>query len=148
MKTRMGAALLALGLLAPPVMAQETDDGLETCIVASVTEADRNVLVRWMFSAISLHAGLRDLATVPAEQRDAASAEMGAMMQRLMTRDCASQARQAFAGERASAAFQQAFRRVGELAGEGRYQDPAVAAEAGGVVRHVDMAKIVELLLP
>lgn len=149
MKLWHGGALALAALASQPAVAQDADaGGLEACVVAAATEADRRVLVRWMFSAISLHGELRDLATVSQEQRDQASAAMGAMMERLLTQDCAPQARQAFRDGRAEVAFQQAFKQVGEMAGEGLFQDQAVAAEAAGIVRHLDMNRVVQLFLP
>ena len=147
MKPWHAGALVLAALASQPAAAQDAD-GLEACVVAAATEADRRVLVRWMFSAMSMHGELRDLATVLQEQRDQAGAAKGAMMERMLTRDCEPQARQAFRDGRGEVAFQQAFKRVGEIAGEGLFQDQAVAAEAAGIVRHLDMNRIVQLFLP
>ena len=148
---RMAAGAM-LGILAAvaamPAVAQEGVGDLETCVVESATAEDRRALVRWMFSAISLHAELQDLPQLTPAQREEVNRGMGAVMERLLVQDCAAQARQAFRDGNADQAVGSAFRRVGELAGEGLFADTRVAAEAAGLVRHVDMNRIVELFLP
>ena len=150
MKRIAAGALLGVAAMASamPAAAQEGLNDLETCVVAATTADDRRALVRWMFSAISLHAELQDLAQLSPGQREEANRGMGAVMERLLAQDCAAQARQAFREGSADQAVGNAFRRVGELAGEGLFADPRVAAEASGLVRHVDMNRIVELFVP
>ena len=144
------AGLLAVaGAVAPwgATRAQEAGD-LQSCVVSAAGADDQRTLVQWMFSAIALHPDLSDMAQVSDERRAEAERAMGELMVRLLTVDCADQARRAFRDGSAEGAFGEAFGRVGELAGEGLFNDPRVAAEAAGLIRHVDMNRIVELFLP
>ncbi|WP_202842796.1 hypothetical protein [Luteimonas saliphila] len=142
--------LAAVSVLLPwgAVAAQEGPAELEACVVASADADDKRTLVQWMFSAIALHPDLEGMAQVSQVQRDAANKAMGALMERLLTVDCATQAKQAFREGSGDVAFQRAFGRVGEMAGEGLFVDPRVSAEAAALIRHVDMNRMVELFLP
>ena len=123
-------------------------DTLEACVVAAAGAEDRRVLAQWMFSALSLHPDLAGMAKVSDTQREEASMRMGAMLVRLLTVDCAEQASRALRAGSAEMAFHRAFVRVGELAGEGLFNHPGVAAAGDQVVEHVDIRRIAELLKP
>ena len=123
-------------------------DTLEACVVAAAGAEDRRVLAQWMFSALALHPDLAGMANVSDAQREAASMRMGAMLVRLLTVDCAEQASRALRAGSAEMAFHRAFVRVGELAGEGLFNHPGVAAAGDQVVEHVDIQRIAELLKP
>ena len=128
--------------------AQEPAGDLQSCVVAATGMDDRRTLVQWMFSAIALHPDLEEMALVSDVRRQEANRAMGALLERLLTVDCAAQARKAFREGGAEGAVGEAFARVGQLAGEGLFNDPLVAAEAAGLIRHVDMNRLVELFLP
>ena len=150
MKHLMGGLLVLASAAAPwgAANAQAASSDLQSCVVAATGAEDRRTLVQWMFSAIALHPDLEDMAQVSDERRDQANGAMGELMVRLLTVDCADHARQAFRDGSADAAMGAAFGRVGEMAGEGLFADPRVAAEASGLIRHVDMNRLVELFLP
>ena len=128
--------------------AGDVADDLRSCVTAATGADDRRTLVQWMFSAIALHPDLQGMAEVSDAHRQAANRAMGALMERLLTVDCADHARRAVREEVDERAFGEAFASVGQLAGEGLFEDPLVAAEAAGLVRHVDMNRLVELFLP
>ena len=130
------------------VPAPPSPDTLEACVVAAAGADDRRVLAQWMFSALALHPDLAGMASVSDAQRDDASRSMGAMLVRLLTVDCAEQAGRALRAGSAEMAFHRAFVRVGELAGEGLFNHPGVAAAGDQVVNHVDIHRIAELLQP
>ncbi|NLW95268.1 MAG: hypothetical protein GXY30_00075 [Xanthomonadaceae bacterium] len=143
--------LLALACVATPwsaAGAREAPGDLQSCVVTATGPGDRRTLVQWMFSAIALHPDLEDLARVSDARREQANRAMGELMVRLLTVDCADQARQAFRDGSADAAIGEAFGRIGQMAGEGLFAEPRVAAEAQGLIRHVDMNRLVELFLP
>lgn len=145
------AGVLAVASTAVPwsaVTAGDAADDLRACVVAATGAEDRRTLVQWIFSAIALHPDLQDMAQVSDGQRQAANRAMGALMERLLTVDCADHARRAVREDVHERAFGEAFASVGQLAGEGLFEDPRVAAEAAGLIRHVDMNRLVELFLP
>jgi hypothetical protein len=128
--------------------AQPSPDTLEACVVVAAGADDRRVLAQWMFSALALHPDLAGMAKVSDTQREEASRRMGVMLVRLLTVDCAEQAGRALRAGSAEMAFHRAFVRVGELAGEGLFNHPGVAAAGDQVVEHVDIQRIAELLKP
>jgi hypothetical protein len=146
----VGLALAGMGALlaGTGASAQAPADGLEACVVAAAGADDRRVLAQWMFSALALHPDLAGMARVSDAQRDAASREMGKLLERFLTVDCVEQAGQALRAGSAEMAFQRAFLRVGQLAGESLFADPGVAAAGDNVVDHVDIHRIAELLKP
>jgi len=150
MKYILAGLLAAAAAAVPwtPANAADVAEELRSCVVASTGADDRRTLVQWMFSAISLHPDLQGLAEVSDAHRQAANRAMGALMERLLTVDCADHARRAVREEVDERAFGEAFASIGQLAGEGLFEDPRVAAEAAGLVRHVDMNRLVELFLP
>ena len=146
------SAVLLAGVMAAaswqPAKAQEAPGDQPSCVVAATGVDDRRTLVQWMFSAIALHPDLEEMARVSDARRQEANRAMGALMERLLTVDCADHARRAFQDDGTEGAVGEAFARVGQLAGEGLFADPRVAAEASGLIRHVDMNRLVELFLP
>lgn len=143
------ATLLAFALSLPTVAsAQEAPDALQACVLESATEADHRTLVRWIYAAIALHPDLQDMAGAVDAQREQANREMGALIERLLAVDCVDAARQAAQAGEADAVFGQAFGLLGQVAGQSLFNDSRVGAEAAGIVRYVDMNRIVPLFLP
>ncbi len=150
MKCIWGGVVAVVLALAPalPASAQEAPGDLQSCVVAATGPDDQRTLVQWIFSAIALHPDLADMAQVSDARREQTNRAMGALMERLLVVDCADHARQAFQAGAGDGAVGEAFARVGQMAGEGLFADPRVAAEASGLIRHVDMNRLVELFLP
>jgi hypothetical protein len=148
---RMAALALAGLLWAVPVagaFAQTSGSELEACVVAAAGSDDKRVLAQWMFSALALHPDLADMARVSEARRAAANRDMAAMLERFLTVDCAEQAGRAFRAGSAEMAFHRAFVRVGELAGENLFADPAVAAAGQGVIEQFDFERVAGMLAP
>ena len=150
MKCMLSGLLMLAAAVVPwsVATAQDTPGELQACVVAAAGPDDNRPLVQWMFSAIALHPDLQDLSQVSDERREQANRAMGELMVRLLTVDCADHARQAFRDGSADAALGAAFGHVGQMAGEGLFADPRVAAEASGLIRHIDMGRLMELFQP
>jgi len=147
----MLSGLLVLAATVVPwssATAQDAPGELQTCVVSATGPDDNRILVQWMFSAIALHPDLQDLSQVSDERREQANRAMGELMVRLLTVDCVDHARRAFRDGSADGALGAAFGHVGKMAGEGLFADPRVAAEASSLIRHIDMNRLVELVLP
>ena len=144
------AALACAGLLwvfpGAGAFAQFPESELETCVVAAAGSDDKRVLAQWMFSALALHPDLAGMARVSDGQREAANRDMAAMLERFLTVDCAGQAEAAFRAGSAEMAFHRAFVRVGQLAGENLFADPAVAAAGQGVIEQFDFQRVARML--
>jgi len=141
------AATLALGLpAAAPSLAGPATDALGQCLVKSATPADNIVLVRWVFVMMAKHPKVADLAAITPDKEDQINRQMGALFERLLTKDCASETSAALA-EDGDAAFSKAFEALGATAFSGLETDPAVQQASQNFITYVDMNKIVQVLL-
>lgn len=127
------------GVSADPVMQ------LGVCLTDSLTGKERKWLARWMFFAQSRHPSLSSFASVSAEDIDETDREVGKILTRLLTVECASYMRAA--NESSPLAMQFAFRLVGEQAMTELMTSPEVLTFFGGHAKYTDMAKINELMI-
>ncbi len=137
-------ALFALSvlLLSPsPVKAGVETDALTQCLLASTSTQDRQDLVRWVFSAASLHPAVSPIFSITAEQLDGANQGMGGLLERLMTVDCRDETIAAVKVE-GELAIQTSFTILGQVAGQELFNSPEVAQALSGLDKHVDMQKI------
>ena len=141
------AAVIGLGLpMAVPSLAGTASDALAQCMTRSTTSGDEIVLVRWVFGMISKHPGVSDLGTVTPEKQEQIDRQMGALFERLLSKDCTDETRAAMA-ENKDDAIADAF---GVLSGNafGKLtDDPGVAATAENFVKYVDMNKLVQAMM-
>jgi len=121
--------LLVLGLLtlAPVALAGEYTDKLSECLLASTTEEDKLSLVKWMFSAMSLHPAAEEIADVSLSAREQANREMAELIVELLSRRCFTETRLALKNE-GSVALQTSFSVLGQVAATNLFSDPSVAA--------------------
>ena len=135
--------LLALALTASPLLASAGiySDGLARCLVESSTQQDRNVFVRWMFTAMSLHPAVSDIASVQAPERSSANKSAGALFTRLLTETCQGEAKRAVQYE-GPVAIQTAFTVFGQVAGQELMQNPNVAQGMGELDSYIDGEKL------
>ena len=95
MKTRMkrfvvfGALVLfGFSFNVPPSAAGPYTDALSMCLVKNTSEADKTMLVKWIFAIIALHPEVESMAAVSYEQRDALNEQFGLLVQNLLTQSC------------------------------------------------------------
>jgi len=147
-KILAAAAVLAVGLpAAMPSLASPAADALGQCMLKSTTPADDLVLVRWVFVMIGKHPGLSDLSDIAADKQETADRQMGALFERLLAKDCATETRVAMTGND-SDALPTAFGTLAQKAVGKLMDDPAVAASAENFIKYVDMNKVVQAMLP
>lgn len=132
--------LLLSGLL-PSVQAGVYTDDLSRCLVESSSQQDKLALVRWMFSAMSLHPHVEPFANITAEQREQFDKGMANVFTRLMTQTCLQQTRKAVQYEGAIA-IQSSFKILGQVAARELFAHPRVAAGLAGLEKHVDSQKL------
>ena len=90
----IGRACVSLFLLsfAAPATAGVFTDDLSRCIVGKATDADKAVLVKWMFAAISKNPSLSGLSSLSEKERDVLNSNAGRLYERLILTDCRSEA--------------------------------------------------------
>jgi hypothetical protein len=137
---------LAFALLCSlPAVAQSQGDLFAKCLADSTTGKDRKDLARWIFVAMAAHPEIRDLASISPEVSDKSSREMGALVTRLLTENCAKEAQTVARGE-GTQAMKKAFESLGRLAMLELTSNAEVAASVGGFERYLDKAKLTAVL--
>lgn len=120
-------------------------DDLSKCLVSSATTADKSLLVKWIFSAISLHKDVAAHVSMPQDDRDALNKDTAGVYMRLMTDSCKNQLHDAYKYEGTSA-IGTAFQLLGQVATQEMFSDPAVAAGTTDLMKYFDEGKLKAVL--
>ncbi|MDX1458783.1 MAG: hypothetical protein R3276_14425 [Marinobacter sp.] len=135
---------LVLGTSLPATAGLYSDD-LSRCLVESASQQDKDALVKWMFTSISLHPVVAGLSNLSEADRDASNRDAANMFVRLMSQDCLEEARKAVKYE-GPIAIQQGFELFGQVAGQELFAHPNVAAALAGLEQHMDSDKLAKAL--
>ncbi len=142
MKKLHGAWLaLSLAAAAPAAQAGVYGDDLGKCLVSSTSEADRSLMVKWIFASMSLNSQVSQYARITPAEREDLNRETAALYMRLLTESCRAQTRDAARYEGA-AAIGAAFGLLGQIATQGIFNDPAVAAGVAELEKFYDVKKL------
>ena len=133
----LAAATFAVRAPAAPTSA----DALGTCLVEHTSQQDRTTFVKWLFAQMALAPAVAPMVSVSAKQREALNVEIGKLFMRLVTQDCANEARTAYLVQ-GSTAIEGGFRILGAAAGRSLMLDPHVSAGMSGFTKYLDKAKI------
>ncbi len=136
--------LLAGALVAGPAHAGIYTDDLARCLVTKSTEADKTLLMRWMFGALGASPATRDLAAISPAQSDQLSKQGAELFGRLLTDTCHGETVAAMKYE-GSGAIETAFSTLGQVAARGLMTDPSVAAELAKLDKYLDKDKLTAL---
>ena len=142
----LAGACLTLVIAAAPALcyAGPYTDTLSKCLVAGTTTSDKTLLVRWMFSMLSVHPEVQAQSTATAATRSALSKSMAAMVQRLLIQTCFSEAKDALKYE-GSASFEGAFTVLGQVAARELSSDRGVSDAMSEYIRYLDSREIGKL---
>lgn len=123
--TTLGAAVMLALMGGLPLWAGPYGDDLSKCLVKSTTDKDKSDLVRWIFAATSLHPDVNSLVTVSDAQRTEMTRTVGALFERLLTKSCRAEYRDAmkYEGEQTLIV---SFGVLGQVAMKGLMEHPAV----------------------
>jgi hypothetical protein len=136
------AAVLATAATAH---AQPQADALGTCLADNTSGKDRKDLARWIFLSMAAHPEIKQYAGASASTAaDESSRTIGALVTRLLTESCVNETRAVVkAGE--SAALEQAFQNLGQLAMQELMSDKSVHESMGLVARYLDQKRFQDL---
>ena len=134
------AALIFLGLSSAQVSAGEHQDRLAQCLIQSTTQDDRNLLVQWMFTAMSAHPLTSELATVPAPKRKAITAGATVVFEKLLTDTCGRETLETMKYE-GTESLSKAFEALGSVAMQGLMGHPDVEKAINDMASGIDEAK-------
>lgn len=134
-------------LLHSPVQAGPDADALGRCLVVESTSEDKLDLVKWMFTAMSQHPAVSELAQVSEQDRVTALEDMANLMTVLLTDRCAELAKTAIRSE-GPIAMQASFATLGQVAAAELFANPIVAqglAELDTYLNHEAINEALEL---
>ena len=146
---RMGCSvLMAIAVMGTTqvAMAGPTVDQLSNCLVKSTTAADKTTVLQWTFVALSAHPEFKKFSNVNEEQRTQLDKNLAQVLQRILVDQCASQTKAVIAAEGVQAVGD-SFQELGQITGEEILENPEVESQLKGVLRYMDLNKLVVTFL-
>jgi hypothetical protein len=136
-----GLAVAAALCTASAASAGVYSDALGKCLVAKTSDADKTLLVQWVFASMSVHPAVAGLATAsPAVRRDY-SHKTGRLYERLMVSDCRAETLAALRNEGPSS-LEAGFAVLGQVAMRNLMGDPRVLGEMQALSEGMDMSRL------
>ena len=123
-----------------------TVDQLSDCLVKATTATDKTTVLQWTFTALSAHPDLKALSNVTDEQRTQLDQKFAQVLQRVIVDQCATQTKAVIQAEGIQA-VSNSFQELGRSTGEDILKNPEVKKQLQGVIRYVDMGKLVTTFL-
>lgn len=136
MKTRLIVTVLLL-LLTTSAHAGAFADEMSKCLVKSTSAAEKTLLIKWIYAAMSAHPEVMALSNVSSAQAEQFNKEMAQFVTRLLTQRCKTETEQALQYE-GEAPFKTSFEVLGKVAMIGLMNDPAVGKYLAGFESHID----------
>ncbi|MGB8697725.1 hypothetical protein [Acinetobacter sp.] len=147
--SRIGfSALIAVALLGSAQLATAgpTVDQLSNCLVKSTTATDKKTVLQWTFVALSTHPDLKAYSNVTDVQKEQLDKNLATVLQRILVEQCSSQTKAVIAAEGVQAVGD-SFQELGKITGEEILENPEVKSQLKGVLRYVDLNKLVMTFL-
>ncbi len=145
-KIRWGLMAMALMGTTQMAIAGPTVDQLSNCLVKSTTAADKTTVLQWTFVALSAHPELKKFSNVNEEQRTQLDKNLAQVLQRILVEQCSAQTKAVIAAEGVHAVGD-SFQELGQITGEEILENPEVKTQLKGVLRYVDLNKLVMTFL-
>ena len=120
-------------------------DEASKCLVSKMTDADRTTVGVWMFEEMSANPALKPLANVTDAQRADSRKAVAAIVQRLITDDCRTQAAAALRNE-GGGVLQRPFWDIAQASIATLARDPAVIANVSQVGQYLDVKKLAAIM--
>ena len=130
-----------LTLVATAAHAGPFTDEMSKCLVRSTSEADKTLLIKWIFAAMATHPDVKSLSGVTPEMGEQLNKETGKLVMRLLTQSCKTETRQAvdFEGEDT---FKASFGVLGQVAMQGLMANGEVSKYFSGFEKHLDAKEL------
>jgi hypothetical protein len=138
---------LALTVTASPHGEQQPAAvALQACLADNSTGKDRKDLARWVFMAMTAHPEMKVHTGGNVDAMvDESSKTMAALVTRLLTESCVSEAKAAMKGGQFTQSLQVAFGGLGQLAMQELMADQAVQRSMGWFERYIDQKRLAEV---
>lgn len=136
MRLKICLAVLMV-LVAAQSYAGPFTDEMSKCLVRSTSEADKALLIKWIFAAMSNHPDLRSLSKISKQQGDLLNRQASDLVTKLVTNRCKSESKQAleFEGEET---FKASFSVLGQVAMQGLMANNDVTNYFNGFAESLD----------
>lgn len=139
----ISATLLSVTQVA---IAGPTVDQLSDCLMKSTTVTDKTTVLQWTFVALGNHPDLKAFSNVTASQKEALDKNLATVLQRILVEQCSAQTKAVIAAEGVQAVGD-SFQELGRITGEEILENPEVKSQLKGVLRYVDLNKLVVTFL-
>jgi hypothetical protein len=144
-KIRVAAGLLVLASFSgAPAYAGPFGDEMAKCLVRTTTEADRTLLIQWLFTAMATHPDVNAMSNVSTQKGEELSKKVAQLFVTLVADRCKSETAQAVKYE-GSEALTTSFEVLGQVAMQGIMSDPAVSGYLGHLQQYVDKKAVEEV---
>nr|WP_171063619.1 hypothetical protein [Acinetobacter brisouii] len=127
-------------------MASPTVDRLSDCLMKSTTATDKTAVLQWTFVSLSNHPDLKQFSHVTDEQKTALDKNVAQVLQRILVDQCSTQTKAVIQAEGVQAVGE-SFQQLGQITGEEIIKNPEVKQQLNGLLRYVDMNKLVVTFL-
>lgn len=141
----MAAALFGTTQIAMAAPAQ-TVDQLSACLVNATTATDKTAVLQWTFAALSTHPDLKSFSNVTDVQKEQLDKNLAQVLQRILVEQCSAQTKAVIQAEGLQAVGD-SFQELGSITGEEIIKNPEVKQQLKGVVRYLDLNKLVMTFL-
>lgn len=142
------AVLLAAAVFGTTQVTQASPavDRLSECLVKSTTASDKTTVLQWTFVALSNHPELKQFSHVTEEQKNALDQSVAQVLQRILVDQCSAQTKAVIQADGVQAVGE-SFQQLGQITGEEILKTPEVKHQLNGLLRYVDMNKLVVTFL-
>lgn len=142
------SVLMAVTLLGATQFASagQTVDQLSDCLVKATTATDKTTVLQWTFVALSTHPDLKTFSNVTTEQKTQLDQKFAQVLQRVIVEQCSAQTKAVIQAEGIQAVGE-SFQQLGRSTGEEIIKNPEVKQQLQGVVRYLDLNKLVMTFL-
>lgn len=142
------AVLMAAALFGTTqiTMAAQTVDQLSACLVKATTATDKTAVLQWTFAALSTHPDLKSFSNVTDVQKEQLDKNLAQVLQRILVEQCSAQTKAVIQAEGLQAVGD-SFQELGSITGEEIIKNPEVKQQLKGVVRYLDLNKLVMTFL-
>ncbi|QXR06772.1 hypothetical protein J7649_06680 [Acinetobacter lwoffii] len=146
--TKLRTFLISATLLGTTqiAIAGPTVDQLSDCLMKSTTVTDKTTVLQWTFVALGNHPDLKAFSNVTASQKEALDKNLATVLQRILVEQCSAQTKAVIAAEGVQAVGD-SFQELGRITGEEILENPEVKSQLKGVLRYVDLNKLVVTFL-
>ncbi|MBY7669135.1 hypothetical protein [Vibrio anguillarum] len=136
----ISTALLLSFLFSGLAQASQEAQQLGVCLTDSLNGKERKNLAKWIYLGMSSHSVIKPFSNVSAKDLEISDQYVGKLITRLITEDCPKQAKAA-SKVLGTAAFEQAFKVVGQVAMQELMTESSVGKSLGGFEKYLDQDK-------